>query len=216
MKILIDNGHGAKDLTRGKFSPVLHGLIDDATIVKDRFREGEFNRLVARSLVSELKSCGYDVELVVPEDTDVSLKERCRRVNAWCKKLGKGNVILVSIHANALGHGNEWYDANYWTVWTCKGQTTSDTIATYLWKACKEVMPDMKFGSQSHQDGDVDYENQFYILVNTSCPAVLTENFFYTNKENLRFLTSASGRSKIVEGHKRGIINYLKSWKEKK
>lgn len=211
MKILIDNGHGARDITKGKFSPSVTGLgIDDKTIVKDRFREGEFNRLVARALVAELKASGYDAELLVPEDTDITLGERCRRANAWCKKLGKDNVIVVSVHANALGHGNEWFDANYWTVWTSVGQTKSDAIATSLWNTCKEVMPDKKFGSQMYHDGDVDYESQFYILVHTSCPAVLTENFFYTNKDNLRFIASDEGRAKIVEGHKRGIINYLK------
>ena len=58
MKILIDNGHGARDITKGKFSPSVTSLgIDDKTIVKDRFREGEFNRLVARALVGTMLSC---------------------------------------------------------------------------------------------------------------------------------------------------------------
>lgn len=212
MKLLIDNGHGALDITKGKFSPSVSGLgLSDPTIVKDRFREGEFNRLVARALVAELKASGYDAELLVPEDADISLGERCRRVNAWCNRLGKDNVIVVSIHANALGHGDEWFDANYWTVWTSVGQTKSDEIATCLWNACKETMPDRKFGTQMHKDGDVDYESQFYILVHTLCPAVLTENFFYTNKENLQFIASEEGRNKIVKGHTKGIINYLKN-----
>lgn len=212
MKILIDNGHGARDLTKGKFSAPVTGMgIADETIVKDRFREGEFNRIVARSLVKELVSLGYDAALLVPEDADVSLSERCRRVNAWCKRLGSRNVIVISIHGNALGTGNDWFDANYWSVWTSKGQTASDAIATSLWEGCKEVMPDMKFGSQMYHDGDVDYESQFYILVHTSCAAVLTENFFYTNKENLRFMASAEGRRQIVSGHVRGIVRYLES-----
>ncbi|MBP5558924.1 MAG: N-acetylmuramoyl-L-alanine amidase [Bacteroidales bacterium] len=27
--------------------------------------------------------------------------ERCRRVNEWCRQLGKDNVLLISIHCNA-------------------------------------------------------------------------------------------------------------------
>lgn len=207
MKILIDNGHGAKDYTNGKYSPKVD--LKDETVYKERFREGTFNRIVAKAIVSKLKEKGYDAELIVPEEQDISLSTRVNRINKWCDKLGAGNVILISIHANALGHGNEWFPtANYWSVWTTKGKTNSDKLATYLWDACKEVMPDKRFGKDS-SDGDVDYESNFYIIKKAKCPAVLTENFFYTNKENLDFIASPEGRQKIVEGHVKGIINYL-------
>lgn len=210
MKILIDNGHGARDLTKGKYSPKVTDIKDE-TIYKERFREGIFNRIVAKDIVSKLKAKGFDAELLVPEDADINLVTRVNRVNSWCKKLGAGNVLLVSIHANALGHGDEWYPkADYWTVWTTVGKTKSDKVATYLWEACKKEMPDMKFGKQM-QDGDVDYESDFYIIKKSLCPAVLTENFFYTCKENLKFMTTKEGRKKIADGHVKGIINYLNS-----
>lgn len=212
MKILVDAGHGNRDLTKGKYSPVTD--IKDETIYKDRFREGTFNRLVAKLIVDGLKAKGYDAELVVTEDADISLGERVRRTNKWCDKLGAGNVIFLSIHANALGLGDEWFPkADYWTVWTTKGKTKSDTIATYLWNACKKVMPNMKFGKDM-SDGDVDYESNFYVIKNAKCPAVLTENFFYTNKENLKFIASPEGRKLIAEGHINGIIDYLNSLKK--
>ena len=212
MKILIDNGHGSNDYTKGKYSPIVTDITDE-TIYKQRFREGIFNRLVAKKIVDQLKALHYDAELLVPEDQDISLASRVNRVNTWCKKLGAGNVILVSIHANALGHGNEWFPkADYWTVWTTVGKTNSDKLADYLWEACKKEMPDKKFGKQM-SDGDVDYESNFYIIKKSLCPAVLTENFFYTCKENLDFLTTDEGRQKIANGHVNGIINYLKSRK---
>lgn len=40
-------------------------------------------------------------ELLVPEDDDIPLAERVRRINAHCLALGKKNVIVVSIHVNA-------------------------------------------------------------------------------------------------------------------
>ena len=61
MKILIDNGHGQS--TPGKRSP--DGL----------FREPFYNREIARRVVSDLLDRGYDAELLVPEDDDVSLAE---------------------------------------------------------------------------------------------------------------------------------------------
>lgn len=210
MKILIDNGHGNYDYTKGKASPIITDLKDE-TIYKNRFREGIFNRLVAKSIVNQLKALGYNTELLVPEDADISLSIRVNRVNKICKEIGAGNVILISIHSNALGYGDEWYpNANYWTVWTTVGKTKSDTLATYLWESCKKEMPDKKFGKDT-KDGDIDYESNFYIIKKTLCPAVLTENFFYTCRENLEFLATEEGRQKIANGHVNGIINYLNS-----
>ena len=100
MKILIDNGHGRE--TPGKRSP-------DGTL-----REYAWNRLIAWQLVSRLVAQGLDAQLLVPEDEDIPLKERCRRINTICRQLGKENVILISIHANAAGRGDRWYDATGW------------------------------------------------------------------------------------------------------
>lgn len=89
MKILIDNGHYKG--TPGKCSP-------------DRsFFEWKFNREIAIPLVEELKKRGYDAERIVTEDNyDVTLTERCRRVNEWCNKLGKWNVIFISVSTPTL------------------------------------------------------------------------------------------------------------------
>ena len=36
-------------------------------------------------------------------------------------------------------------------------------------------------------DGDRDMESNFYVLKHTSCPAVLTENFFQDNKSDVDY-----------------------------
>ena len=82
MKILIDNGHGLT--TAGKRSP--DGL----------FREAFYNREIAKPVVSDLRDRGLDAELLVPEDDDISLAERVRRVNAACFLLGKQNVSWLA------------------------------------------------------------------------------------------------------------------------
>ena len=97
MKILIDNGHGRE--TPGKRSP------------DGRLLEYAYTRGIARRIVSALTTQGHDAELLVPEQEDISLPERCRRVNDWCLRLGKDNVILISIHINAAGHGDRWMNA---------------------------------------------------------------------------------------------------------
>ena len=69
-----------------------------------------------------------DEELLVPEDDDIPLSERVRRVNAHCLALGKKNVILVSIHVNAAGSGSKWLNATEWSAFTCSGQTRRSRI----------------------------------------------------------------------------------------
>ena len=89
MLVLIDNGHGSD--TPGKCSP------------DHRLRAYLKSREIARKLELELNCRFVDARLLVDEDKDISLSERCRRVNQYCDKYGKENVLLVSIHCNAAG-----------------------------------------------------------------------------------------------------------------
>ena len=44
-------------------------------------------------------------------------------------------------------------------------------------------------------DGDPDKESNFYVLVNTAMPAILSENFFMTNERECKtLLMTESGR----------------------
>ena len=65
MKILIDNGHGRE--TAGKRSP------------DGRLLEWAYNREIARRVVAELQQRGFFASLLVPEDEDIALAERCLR-----------------------------------------------------------------------------------------------------------------------------------------
>ena len=123
MKILLDPGHGIN--TTGKRSP------------DGRFLEYRFNREVSRLIISDLLDRGFDCETIVPEETDISLQERCARVNRHCRQLG------------------------------------------------------------------ID------ILRHTLCPAVLTENGFFTNVQEVQFLLSRPGIRAIADLHVEGIVEYL-------
>lgn len=45
--------------------------------------------------------------------------------------------------------------------------------------------------------------------MHTKCPAVLTENLFQTNKEDVAYLESDKGFKTIVDIHVQGIKNYI-------
>ena len=196
MKILIDNGHGEN--TPGKRSP------------DGKFREYLYVREIADEVVSRLKARGYDAERIVKEFTDVALAERARRVNEVCGKLGTKNVILVSIHCNAAGNG-EWMNAKGWSCYTSVGKTKADDLANCFYQAADEHLADQRKLRKDFSDGDPDWEAGFYMLTKTKCPAVLTENFFMDNKDEVAYLLSADGREGVVATHVDGIIKYIES-----
>ena len=61
-------------------------------------------------------------------------------------------------------------------------------------------------------DGDPDKEGHLYILKHTVCPAVLTENLFQDNKEDVDYLLSEKGKQTIVNLHVDGIIKYIERY----
>ena len=199
MKILIDNGHGQE--TAGKRSP------------DGRLLEWAYNREIARRIVAELQHRGFFASLLVPEDEDISLAERCLRVNRVCAELGRLNVCLVSIHVNAAGRGGRWYNATGWCCYTSKGQTEGDRLADCLCQAAARILPGhrMRF---DYSDGDPDQEADFAILDKTACAACLTESGFMDCLESLEFLLSDEGKAAIVQLHVEGIIDYVRSCSE--
>lgn len=194
MKILIDNGHGSN--TPGKCSP------------DRRYHEWSYTRQIAAAIVRQLKYAGYDADLLVPEDYDVSLRTRVERANTWCRQLGKKNVCLISIHTNAAGNGRQWMTARGWCCYTSRGQTAGDRLATCLYEAASLHLPGHKI-RKDYSDGDPDWGSDFYILKNTLCAAALSENLFHDNADDLAFLKSAPGRQTIIDLHVRGIIDYV-------
>ena len=194
MKILLDNGHGIE--TPGKRSP------------DGKFLEYQYNRLIASRVTAELLDCGYDASLLVPEISDVSLAERCRRVNAVCDEVGASNVILVSIHVNAAGSDGKWHFASGWSAYTTPGITRADMLAYDLYEAAKRYLVGQKI-RLFNGPKEPDFESNLYLLKHTKCAAVLTENMFQDCLSDVAFLQSHSGMEAITMLHVEGIIEHL-------
>ncbi len=208
-----------------------HGIDTPGKCSRDMsLREYKKARELVKDIVARRRAMGYDARILVPEDKDISLKERCRRVNAVCKQVGKSNVLLVSVHCNAAGADGKWKSAGGWCAYTSPGQTKADILATKLYEAAEADFADYikdfpirkakgDYDSKQqpirtdYSDGDPDYEARFYILVNTQCPAVLTESMFQDNKADVDFLLSSKGHNAIVNLHVNGVEKYIKSMK---
>lgn len=194
MKVLLDAGHGID--TPGKRSP------------DGSFREYLWNRQVADLVLARLRACDIDADLVVTETNDISLRTRAMRVNKVCDQVGASNVILVSIHSNAAGNGKTWMNAQGWCCFTSPGKTKADAVAERMYEAFIAAFPEKKMRRDT-SDGDSDYEENFYILTKTRCPAVLLENFFFDNREECAWLLQCETKVRIADAIVAGIKKYL-------
>lgn len=191
MKVLLDNGHGQE--TPGKRSPVW----PDGS----QLHEYEFNRDIARRVYTALTARGVDCELIVSEICDLSLSARAQRVNKIARAVGPNDCLLVSIHANAGG-------GTGWEAWTSIGQTGADHYAAIFYEEAARAFPEKRI-RKDMTDGDPDKEANFYILKHTSCPAVLTENFFMDTRDDCTLILSEQGRQRVAAMHVAAIVRCI-------
>ncbi len=188
---MIDNGHGEN--TPGKRSP------------DGRLREYAYCREIAGRVVTELKKKGIDADRIVPEETDISLKERCRRANEIYKASGR-QAILVSLHCNAAGSGATWMNARGWSVFVSKNTSAnSKRLASCLTKVAdaKRVTVRRPLPGQDY------WCENLAICRDTLCPAILVENFFQDNREDVEFLLSEAGKQCVTDICVKGVADYI-------
>ena len=192
--IILDNGHG-KD-TPGKCSP-------DKTLY-----EWQFNREIVAMLCERLYGLEHvQTVILVPEEHDVPLKERVRRVNTIYHdaKIAGKECLLISVHVNAAGHGT-WNKASGWSVWV--SNNASEKSKQFAQISYQQALSMSLKGNRVAPKENY-WTSNFYILKNTPCPAVLTENLFQDNKTDVEFLKSDDGKEKIVDLHFNAVKKYL-------
>ena len=148
-----------------------------------KFYEGVFNRVIADGLCKKLKEAGIVYKKLYNPVLDMTLQYKRDKVNHHHTNIQK--CILIDLHSNAFD-GN----ARGFRVYTSKGQTISDKIATNLWHEVQQFSNKygFKMGTQSYLDMDNDYEEQLYMLRMTACPAILPEALFFDNYEDAKIL----------------------------
>ena len=156
-----------------------------------RIREYSYTREIASLLEHALKEKGITAIRIVTEEQDISLSKRVSRVNTVCKEFGSQKCCLVSIHLDAAPpNDGKWHSARGFSV----------RIAEILKLQGNRSVPPEKYWVQN-----------LAICRDTACAAVLTENLFQDNKEDVAFLLSEKGKEAIVQLHLNGILNYISS-----
>lgn len=189
--VMLDNGHGAN--TKGKCSP-------DKSLFEYRWA-----REMVDLIIEQLSKLGIKAIKLVPEDIDVSLRERVKRANQIYKDSNK-QAILISVHCNAAGADGKWHNASGWSVFIAQNASSnSKRLAQSLYKEAK------KQGLQGNRSVPKEeyWVQSLAICRDTNCPAILTENMFQDNKGDVAILLSDEGKKKIADVHVQGILNYI-------
>lgn len=142
----------------------------------------------------------------MPETTDIPLSVRTRRVNEVCKAEGARNVCLVSIHNNAAGADGRWHDARGFAVYVSNnaGQGSRRLAAEFYAGAKARGLT----GNRATPPQGF-WQASLAMCRDTKCTAVLTENLFQDNREDVAFLLSNEGKTTIVDLHVNAILNYI-------
>ena len=198
IKIILGTAHLSS--TPGKRSP------------DGKFREYAYSRKICKAVQEELLNRGVDCVIDYLDDDIPGLtssQELVKRVQIVNEMAKKTDCLYVSIHVNASAK-NGWDKATGFSIYTSPGRTKSDVLATDIFDAATELLkPIGKSLRKDTSDGDPDFEENFYVLRKTCCPAVLTENFFQNSKEDVEFLESEEGFKTVVKYHVNGILKYL-------
>lgn len=188
--VILDNGHGGMIggvyQTAGKRSPNWEQGV---------LYEGVFNRWIINKVTKRLDYLGIPYYRLVPEDKDISLGERVRRVQNIYRQ--NPNVWLLSQHANAGG-------GTGFEAFTTKGKTKADPIAEVLLTNLENDFKGIKM-RYDLSDGDKDKEVDYYILKNVTPPAVLVESLFMDNKDDYRLLFDRDFQNALADSYVKTI-----------
>lgn len=166
-----------------------HGGGDPGAIGIGGLREKDINITVARRVQQNLQAAGINALLTRSDDREIDLDPRvvfAERADA---------DVFVSIHSNAISLSRP--DINgLETYYYSSGLRLAQTIHNNLLR------------TTTLRDRGV-RQARFYVIVNTSMPAVLVETGFVTGSEDAARFRDPQAVNGIADGISGGILQYL-------
>lgn len=161
------------------------------------YQEWEWSRQQLRLLTTELERLGF----VVTTDNDwadreIGLNNRVKNMNAVASP-----ALVLALHSNATTMDGKDGKAVGSVIYTCRGVTKSDAMATIAYARIAANLPGRKM-LRDVSDGDDDHEANFTVLMSKH-PSFLLESGFHDNEDEVRLLRDpvwcASLRKALVE-----------------
>ena len=166
-----------------------HGGRDPGAVGIGGLREKDINLTVSNRIKATLEGKGINVVMARSDDREIDLDPRvdiAERANA---------DIFVSIHSNAISMSRP--DVNgLETYYYSSGLRLAQTIHN-------NVLQQTDLRDRGVRRA------RFYVLVNTSMPAVLVETGFVTGREDAARFRNPAKVNEIADGISAGILQYL-------
>ncbi len=188
--IVLDAGHGME--TAGKRTPAIKELGDRS------IREFEFNKAVVDKLKIMLENCGFKILLTANGTKDVALSERVAIAN-------RNNAdAFISIHYDAIDGEFQESDGKAepsgHSVFYYPGSKSGEKLATCILNELKNGTTQKNRGIRSAT---------YYVLKQTKCVAILSENGFMDNKTEAILMIDDNFTTEVATEHAKGICNYF-------
>lgn len=165
-----------------------HGGGDPGAVGIGSIKEKDINLSIAQRVASRLEQNGIRVIMTRSDDREIDLSPRVQMAE-------RSNVdLFVSIHANAISMSRP--DVNgLETYYYSSGLNLARTIHNSILR------------NTDMRDRGVRRAN-FYVIKNTSMPAVLVETGFVTGREDAARFNNITARNQIADAIADGILTY--------
>lgn len=167
-----------------------HGGRDPGAIGIGGLREKDINITISRRVQDQLEAQGIQVLMTRSDDRAVSLQGRvdlAERANA---------TVFVSIHANAISLSRPEVNGLE-TYYYSSGLTLARTIHS-------RILQNVSMADRGVRRA------RFYVLRNTSMPAVLVETGFVTGRDDAARFRNPAAVQQIADSIAQGVIDYVR------
>ncbi len=180
-RVVIDAGHGGRDV--GTDAAVrLYGI---------RLYEKTVNLLISRAVANMLRLRGAEVHMTRDDDAYVSLDSRVYMANHLKPKL------FVSIHANSFGQTSK---RGFLILRPAAASADSLEAAATAERHLAAT------GMEGNVRKDV---RGLRVLRKTTCPAILVETGYLSNRADARMLATTQGRTRIATAIVDAVTEFL-------
>lgn len=189
LTIILDPAHGSD--VAGKCSP--DGV----------HKEYIWSRKICSQLYTHLIQLGYTVSYTTKAEKEIGLTKRKTIANNVPLEESKVK-LLMSLHNNAAGSDNQWYNATGVEIFTSKGKTQSDIFSSIMYAQLHKDFPELAMRYGNRDLWDCDKDENFTVLMG-NYQAMLIEWLFQDGRNDISKLTDDKYNERFVESLLKGI-----------
>ena len=180
-----------------------HGGYDPGKVSKENIYEKDINIAIAIKLAEMLRDAGYEPVLTRNEDISLAGEDAVNRkaedMRKRCELVEQsGADIVISIHQNSFSDP----DVRGGQVFYYKSSVQGRNLAVSIQQAIKDI-------ADSSNTREAKSDNNYYMLLHTTCPTVIVECGFLSNPEEAAMLGNEEYQMKLCKAIKEGVDIYF-------